>query len=378
MSSEEEQRSHEERMKRMMQRAGLKNPPATSPSKPAGSKLLPDGFVGAGKSFIERVSSVRENVNSLEMQKRLTAKISGQSAKTYAKLAKANQDLIGVSAASFFTTKAAILWQSAKDAESALREQDRAKRSGNREEAARLVAVAEAAVDRFKKALAASPPQRDNERKAKRATKRLSVPNRDGWQRAVYDAASDVQKPAIAILWATGCRPIELEKGVQIARIDGRLFVTIRGAKVNEEAGSGQPLRRLLIDEESEAGRLISELLGDQRQLVVKRAAKRLNDDLAKIRSRMGGKVSPYTFRHQFAADMKSLFGDSAEGKEAVAVAMGHQSARSQSRYGSVRQAKASGGAVVDARASKPVRSKAPTAGPPSRKRDPSGPSGPS
>lgn len=76
-------------------------------------------------------------------------------------------------------------------------------------------------------------------------------------------------------------------------------MVVIPGAKVREEHGAGQPVRRLLIDETSPAGIALAEILGDAERLTVKRAATRLNKDFADIRRKVGGTASPYSMRHR-------------------------------------------------------------------------------
>ena len=135
----------------------------------------------------------------------------------------------------------------------------------------------------------------------------------------------------------------------------GRLMVRIPGAKVHEGHGAGQPVRLLLIDEASPAGIALAGILGDARRLTVKRSATRLNKDFEAIRRRVGGTASPYSMRHQVAADLKAVME-----VEDVAAALGHRVTRSQLRYGSIRQAKG-GTAIVAARATYPVKETRPS-----------------
>jgi len=188
----------------------------------------------------------------------------------------------------------------------------------------------------------------------KRATKRATLPKAEGWQARIFDAATPAQRPAVALLWATGCRPAEVETGVDVLRDDrGQLVVRIPGAKVHNGHGAGQPMRLLLIDESTDAGRALAGALGSSKKVTIQRAATRLNKDFAAIREKVGGKASPYSMRHQVSAELKAIFGP--DGAETVAAAMGHRTTRSQGRYGAVKQAKG-GGAIKAAKATHPVK----------------------
>lgn len=256
----------------------------------------------------------------------------------------------GVSAASWHATKAALSWGAARAWRDEMRAGDRAQKAGD-------VAGAEAHVRRAiiaAEAMAAIETAQRPEPTKRRATKRATLPKAEGWQARVYEAATDAQRPAVALLWATGCRPAEVGKGVDLVRDDkGRLLVWIPGAKVREAHSAGQPVRMLLIDENTEAGKALAAVLGAEKKRTIQRKAERLNKDFAAIRARIGGSASPYSMRHQVSADLKADMGQ--DHAEEIAAALGHRSTRSQGRYGSVQQAKGSS-AIKAARATYPVR----------------------
>ena len=41
------------------------------------------------------------------------------------------------------------------------------------------------------------------------------------WQEQVMASATVTQRPFIALMWATGCRPAEIERGVTVRRVQG-------------------------------------------------------------------------------------------------------------------------------------------------------------
>ena len=269
----------------------------------------------------------------------------------------------GVSAASWHATKAALAWGAVRawrDARRVCDQQQRIAKDKDKPEAERRAAWsrawagaerAAAAVEALERIESAIRP----EPSAPRQTKRKTLPKMSTWQAEVYKVATPVQRPAVAVLWATGCRPAEIERGVDVVRDrHGRLIVVIPGAKVRDAHGAGQPQRALLIDEATEAGKVLAELLGDQRLLTVQRRAARLNKDFEAIREHLPWRISPYSMRHQVAANLKSELGP--EGAEIVAAALGHRTTASQSRYGSVKQAQAGGGAIRAAEATHAVK----------------------
>lgn len=141
-----------------------------------------------------------------------------------------------------------------------------------------------------------------------------------------------------------GCRPAELTFGVEITLEEGGeednriLRFLIRGAKVSVTSGQDE--------------RVIEYLAGDPHPLVarmaglVSQSGGRLHvsiDDTKKFSASISyfgreafavvpkkTRISPYSFRHAFASDIKRALGDD----DAVSKALGHRSNRTRSRYG--------------------------------------------
>lgn len=327
---------------------------------PKSGQALGGDAAGGKAALFDLVRSARSLGGQMSLIERARAgdEVSEVTARTYGATVTRRMDLDqgggrlmqGVSAASWHATKAALSWGAARAWRDEMRAGDRAQKAGD-------VAGAEAHVRRAiiaAEAMAAIETAQRPEPTKRRATKRATLPKAEGWQARVYEAATDAQRPAVALLWATGCRPAEVGKGVDLVRDDkGRLLVWIPGAKVREAHSAGQPVRMLLIDENTEAGKALAAVLGAEKKRTIQRKAERLNKDFAAIRARIGGSASPYSMRHQVSADLKADMGQ--DHAEEIAAALGHRSTRSQGRYGSVQQAKGSS-AIKAARATYPVR----------------------
>ena len=140
--------------------------------------------------------------------------------------------------------------------------------------------------------------------------------------------------------------------------MSGGIEVEIPGAKVTET--NGQPRRRILIDGKSKAGLHLAMALGAKDEVTLSRKAKRIGNDFSDIKRRTGlAAVSAYSFRHQVSADMKAAGTDPQD----IARVLGHASERTQGRYGKPGKGRAGGGIILDAIASREVRTGRP-AGP--------------
>lgn len=250
----------------------------------------------------------------------------------------------GVTAASWHTVKAAVMHQLAE-------EYRRWRKAGDKEpDFARAVDAAKRArraVLAFEKVAKMERPPREPvpSRSKGRTLPALS------WQEQVMASATVKQKPFVALMWATGCRPAEIERGVTVRRVQGGIEIEIPGAKVTET--KGQPRRKILIDAKSPAGLHLGMALGAKAEIEMSRKAKRIGNDFADIRRRTGlATVSAYSFRHQVSADLKAAGVD----KNAIAQVLGHASERTQGRYGRPSKGRAGGGIILDAIGSRPVR----------------------
>lgn len=276
----------------------------------------------------------------------------------------------GVSARSWHTNRAALLHGAAEAYGKHRKACDLAQRAGDMELAVRHAGMARRAVQAAMQIQGSERPELSSPRK----TKRKTLPRSDEWQARVWSAATPTQKPAVAVLWATGCRPAEVEAGVDLLRRDrpdGRVIIEVRvpGAKVTEH--SGQPMRKLAIDGDSAEGKALLDALGDRASMTVQRKAKRLNADFADLRPKTGIRVSPYSMRHQVSANLKAQFG--ADEAEKVAEALGHVATRSQGRYGSPRQAQ-NGSGVLAVKAVRTVKETRPNRRPKASAPKPAGP----
>lgn len=260
----------------------------------------------------------------------------------------------GVSARSWHTIRASLLHVISQKYVAARKACDALQKAGDWDGAAQEAAIARRAIIAYDRIEASERP----ELATQRATKRRTLPRSDTWQAQAYGAATAPQKAAVAVLWASGARPDEIERGVEVKWVEREdtearyLMVTIQGAKLTET--SGQEIRQIVIDPSSAAGQALVDQMGEDTSIIVKRGAKRLNKDFEKIRKRTGLKTSPYSLRHQFSANLKAELGSDRASE--IAQAMGHATDRSQGRYGSPRQAQSGTTGVVAVWASRPVK----------------------
>lgn len=341
-------------------------------------------------AFIQQTTKRAQAAGVVERMK-AGRTVSEKTAKTYERNARARLDLSsdgggrlleGVSGRSFHAIRAALLHEAARLYGEARKAADEANRAGDHAGQVEAAKRARRAVEAFEGVSTAKKPPTE----APKNTKRKTVPRAEDWQARLYEAATPAQKPAVAVLWAVGCRPAELEMGVDIRRgKNGLILVEVPGAKVSEV--SGQPRRVIGIKGDTPQGEALAALLDDQGRATIQRRAVRIRQDFQDLREKTGlQNVSAYTFRHAFAADMKAKFGQSGPGAEKVAEAMGHRVTKSQKHYGNAKQSKDGGKSVVAVKAVEPVKE---TRGPRLTKGqqspraaalkgpDPSGPAGP-
>lgn len=249
-----------------------------------------------------------------------------------------------VSRASFPIHKSALRAKLAEEYRRLMRLQDMSVKLGNLEAAEKAIREAEAVVQRWKFVnQAVRPTERQKSR-----SKRLKVPKSSDWQMDTYEACrNDLERGLVTVMWATGCRPKEIEQGIAIRSCEDGIEVTVLGAKVSETTQAGQPERTLTVSNHTTAGMLLEEFNGQTLSM----DRKKLENALVKIgrKAKLKHRLSGYTFRHQAGSDSKAA-GDI----EMTAKVLGHASAKSQKRYGHPNQAK--GGAVVKATATVPVR----------------------
>jgi len=263
---------------------------------------------------------------------------------------ESKQGLEGVSGRSWHVHKAALKWGMSEAFRKAKTGQGQAQRRGDVEEAQKLVDEALELVDRWKALEAAEKP----ERSPRSRSKRLHVPRTEDWQMSVWEAARNQHKDAVAVVWASGCRPIELEHGITVdLDQDGNPMLTIAGGKARiDKHGNqiGQKERQITVSRFCILGLTLVDMCHNG-PTTIRMKRKRLEKVLEEAGKKAGlkARLSAYTFRHQVGAEMK------ANGhQEDTAKALGHVSGESQQHYGHRKQAKA--GSIVRVQASSPVR----------------------
>ncbi|WP_343668588.1 site-specific integrase [Paraburkholderia heleia] len=189
--------------------------------------------------------------------------------------------------------------------------------------------------------------------KAKKSALRLLPPD---WRESIWTAASTPEwrqsrpqlLPALAVLWLTGCRPAELEQGIELVTGKDQLVVKITGAKCKDAGGRerGQPTRHIGFRTDADANaalRFLHALAGGNAVNGIGKCTITHNKDylynsvvalgrsaFPKLRTR----ISPYCFRHQVASDLKAATSDHDITLEDAAKFMGHLSDYSIGSYG--------------------------------------------
>lgn len=184
-----------------------------------------------------------------------------------------------------------------------------------------------------------------------RGNSKRSVTTRIGkthpdWRNLTFEAVAEKWKIHTAVIAVTGCRPEELA-GIKFLRdTDDSNFLKfeIRGAKTNQ--GHGIALRTFsILEKDSKAFAYLMDISNDAPvtvKLPTMLNGQPLKNPQAAFRNAINeaGKtyltrkdspsVSPYCFRHSFAADIKA----SRYNMETLAITLGHSSATTQKKYG--------------------------------------------
>jgi integrase len=197
----------------------------------------------------------------------------------------------------------------------------------------------------------------------------------DEWRERAAEEMSGNLRLLFLLECVTGCRPQELENGVQARLLrDGTIVTRVKGAKTDDIAGQPTRFMRLVASDgitqclarQLKVGCTLNSRMLDLGK--VNTYAKRVARACARAFPKRTGraKLSCYSIRHQFKADLKAGGWSAAE----VAMAMGHSTTRSGTAYG--RGGHGAGGGVkplvvraaraVKLRAKPPIARKAATA----------------
>jgi integrase len=154
------------------------------------------------------------------------------------------------------------------------------------------------------------------------------------WRMQMVDAAPSTCRQWILLLAVAGMRPEEIAQGVKVQPIQGGVQLTIIGAKIDR--GHGQPER--VLEAHGPLALLLAE--GGPRMIkadsanIVSVAAGRLGRKV--FGQRRSHTVSAYSFRHQFASDLKASNLDSVT----VSAILGHAVDDTKKQYGTSKQAR--------------------------------------
>lgn len=168
------------------------------------------------------------------------------------------------------------------------------------------------------------------------------------WREQMWGAApaESPYRAALAILHLAGARPAELLAGVQVVADDGKLHITMEGAKRGVDQQHGRESRTITVAIEGAQATWLFELAAAANGGMTVQIAntKRLADEVTRIGRKLWPRkketVSPYSYRHAYAADVKAAFPDD---WDTVAAALGHSVPETQRLYGRAQQSRGGG-----------------------------------
>ena len=161
-------------------------------------------------------------------------------------------------------------------------------------------------------------------RKHHRNSKKASIQKLPGdWKEQLLASMSEHRYfNVISILACVGCRPVEIDKGVYVRHRKDGIHIEINSAKVDE--ARGQEWREIVLPLDHPIASKIPERL-------YWAGSKSISETITREAVKLGFEgVSAYSFRHQFASDLKA----SGFSKNSIAMAMGHYAENTQQTYG--------------------------------------------
>lgn len=169
------------------------------------------------------------------------------------------------------------------------------------------------------------------------------------WREQLYARAEPRERLLVGLLAVTGCRPSELDKGLDIRRNGQQFLLGIRGTKITEE--NGQPYRVLQIDVTHPWGQRLADCLSSATEngcyredaRIVQHRIHRIAFAWQRTVGISGYRISPYSFRHQLASDLKRQ----GEPADWIAAVMGHRSTRTATGYGTWNQGSGGQGELI-------------------------------
>jgi integrase len=279
-------------------------------------------------------STIEDYKRKLDLLKRRVLAIPGNEP---SKLLRALAAYTGT--ASFFPMQAAVRWQANERIEGALKHQDKLQRQEgfNSRWIEAILDLNKKLKDHVailgmskEKALLLGAVQLKQPHSKKLDMKWLPP----GWrQKMVSRCSSSKYGDAVAVMAATGCRPIELKKGVVLSYVDGRVVAWMHGAKVT--ATSGQDWREMTLSASALPEALFerARMEGSITVRIDSRDAMRTRLTAISTSKRMWPNlpaVTAYCFRHALVEDLR----ESDWSEEEIAEVLGHSVADTQKHYG--------------------------------------------
>lgn len=249
---------------------------------------------------------------------------------------------LGWSRATYHQSRTALAFTLALTVRERAREYDRARRDGDKEAAALARAKAEGAANAIEAVQAASADGLKRGKKTRSPARGLAQAQRHARKREVADWRMDLahsmarrdDRGLVAVMAATGARPVELIAGVALRHDNaGNLVARICGAKCSQDRG--QPVRELVLDPNSETtwglSRAVDAAGGSAvYQIQGEDTPNRLRQRIQRRAESLGYPVSAYSLRHQWASDRKAAGMQDAD----LAAALGHATDKSPQSYG--------------------------------------------
>ncbi|MGB3338568.1 MAG: hypothetical protein WBA73_15445, partial [Devosia sp.] len=207
-------------------------------------------------------------------------------------------------------------------------------------------------------------PKQDLETRTPKQSKRLSLRGKPSdLDHAVAAKLSINAVPAGLVLMLTGARPKEIETGILVKIVNGNeLAFEIQGAKVTANSGHLQRYPTLSAADRPLAKQLLEIVRANKGEMVIKRKRRRLHKDIQAAAKAAGfAGISPYSFRHLFASDLKVEMkerGDLTPDQKKVVIAqyLGHRTTATQSGYGTSQQGRRGALALLGVRTSGAVK----------------------
>ena len=154
------------------------------------------------------------------------------------------------------------------------------------------------------------------------------------WRERLLAGVTGPIRQILLVLCAGGVRPEELASGVLVTPHEDGVILEVRGAKVSQS--NGQPLRIIFV-----SSQFATELANGGKRVVSGPSANAISQAVGRQARKVFGRrthnVSAYSFRHQFAADLKSASNISDDDISAI---MGHSASDTKRHYGTRSQSR--------------------------------------